>query len=80
MDNMKIINSMPEMLSGSELISALAVLPEYDVNISSENTTTRLMALSELYKIYVPSKMSLEVYSKLYLALLRSLQKKCTQL
>lgn len=80
MDNMKIINSMPEMLSGSELISALAVLPEYDVNISSENTTTRLMALSDLYKIYVPSKMSLEVYSKLYLALLRSLQKKCTQI
>lgn len=80
MDNMKIINAMPEMLSGNELISALAILPEYDENIINENIATRLMALSDLYKIYVPSKMSLEVYSKLYLALLRSLQKKGTQI
>lgn len=80
MDNIKIINAMPEMLSGNELISALAILPEYDENIINENIATRLMALSDLYKIYVPSKMSLEVYSKLYLALLRSLQKKGTQI
>ena len=79
MDNMKIINAMPEMKSGNDLISALAVLPEYDVNITKSNAAVRLMALSELYKIYVPSKMSLEIYSKLYLALLRSLQKKCTK-
>lgn len=78
MDNMKIISAMPEMKSGSELISSLAALPEYDADIVNANITTRLMALSDLYKIYVPSKMSLEIYSKLYLALLRSLQKKCT--
>ena len=40
----------------------------------------RLMALSDLYRIYVPSQMSLEIYSKMYLALLRSLQKKGTKL
>jgi hypothetical protein len=34
------------------------------------------MALSDIYNIYIPSSMSVEIYSKLYLALLRSLQKK----
>lgn len=80
MDNMKIISAMPEMKSGNELISSLAALPEYDADIVNANVTTRLMALSDLYKIYVPSKMSLEIYSKLYLALLRSLQKKGTNI
>lgn len=37
------------------------------------------MALSALYDIYIPSEMSVEIYSKLYLALVRSLQKKGTQ-
>ena len=61
-------------------MSALSVFPEYDETICNENEAVRLMALSELYKIYVPSQMSLEIYSKLYLALLRSLQKKGTRL
>ena len=38
------------------------------------------MALSDLYRIYILSQMSLEIYSKLYLALLRSMQKKGTKL
>ena len=33
-----------------------------------------------LYQIYIPSQMSLEIYSKLYLALFRSMQKKGTQM
>ena len=37
------------------------------------------MRLSDLYRLYVPSNMSTEIYAKLYLALLRSLQKKGTQ-
>ena len=36
------------------------------------------MALSDLYNVYIPSQMSMEIYSKLYLALLRSIQKKQT--
>ncbi len=38
------------------------------------------MKLSDLYNIYLPSQMSTEIYSKLYLAILRSLQKKGTKL
>ena len=67
------------MKSGQELISALTVLPEYEESIRYENQAVRLMGLSDLYRTYIPSAMSLEIYSKLYLALLRSLQKKGTQ-
>jgi hypothetical protein len=77
---MDILKALPEMKSGEELIEELSVLPEYDVAISKASQAVRLMALSELYNIYVPSRMSLEIYSKLYLALLRSMQKKGTKL
>lgn len=71
---------LPEMKSGNELISALSIIPEYDKTICYQNQAVRLMALSDLYQIYIPSQMSLEIYSKLYLALLRSMQKKGTQM
>lgn len=79
-DLSEIIHELPSMKSGQELISTLEMLPEYDVSICNCDAPTRLMALSDLYRIYVPSQMSLEIYSKLYLALLRSLQKKGTKL
>ena len=75
-----VIHILPPMKSGSELLSALEVMPEYDEAIRSAESQTRLMALSDLYKIYVPNQMSVEIYSKMYLALLRSLQKKGTKL
>lgn len=71
---------LPEMKSGNELISALSIIPEYDETICQQNQAVRLMALSDLYQIYIPSQMSLEIYSKLYLALLRSMQKKGSQM
>ncbi|RHO81392.1 hypothetical protein DW061_19820 [Ruminococcus sp. AF42-9BH] len=71
---------LPEMKSGNELISALSIIPEYNETICQQNQAARLMALSDLYQIYIPSQMSLEIYSKLYLALLRSMQKKGSQM
>ena len=54
-----ITDNLPPMLSGKELISALSVLPEYDPEIvKNESAAERLMALSDIYRIYVPSKMS----------------------
>lgn len=78
-------NANPElklspMLSGMELLSALQVRPSYDPSIRNHDAATRLIALSDLYHLYIPSQMSVEIYSKLYLALLRSLQKKHTTL
>lgn len=79
-DLLNIVENMPPMLSGEELIFALSAFPEYDESVRNEGQAVRLMALSDLYRLYIPSQMSLEVYSKLYLALLRSLQKKETQI
>lgn len=75
-DYSNIIGILPPMKSGKELISAMKILPEYDGSICDADAPARLMALSDLYRVYVPSQMSLEIYSKMYLALLRSLQKK----
>lgn len=73
------IKELPEMKSGEELIEELSVFPDYNDSIRQESQTVRLMRLSDLYRLYVPSNMSTEIYAKLYLALLRSLQKKGTQ-
>lgn len=67
---------MPEMKQGQELISSLSVLPEYNEKIRDESQAIRLIALSAIHRIYIPSEMSIEIYSKMYLALLKSLQKK----
>ena len=79
-DLSNIIHILPSMKSGDDLFSALEILPKYDDMVRTADVPVRLMALSDLYRIYVPSNMSLEIYSKMYLALLRSLQKKGTKL
>lgn len=79
MKNINLVEKMPEMLSGKTLYDRLTDIPEYDETIREKSSTERLMALSTLYDIYLPSEMSVEIYSKLYLALVRSLQKKGTQ-
>lgn len=73
----EIIKQLPEMLSGQELTNKMNMLPEYDKNIQEHGSITeRLIKLSDLYNIYIPSKMSVEIYNKLYLGIIRSLQKK----
>lgn len=66
------------MKMGNDILSDLSSLPVYDKNICCQSEVERLMALSDLYNIYIPSPMSTEIYCKLYLALVRSLQKKTT--
>lgn len=73
-----IINRLPPMLAGDALKNALKVYPAFDDAIAQMPQALRLMRLSQLYDIFVPSRMAEEIYSKLYLAMLRSLQKKET--
>ena len=80
MDKMNLVKKLPDMMVGAKLEEALQILPDYDESIRTENEAVRLVALSELYKVFVPNQMAKEIYSKLYLALLRSLQKKENQL
>ncbi len=69
---------LPDMYSGKELNQRLAVLPPFDPSIRNAPDTERLIALQTVYDIFVPTQMSREIYSKLYLALLHSLNKKQT--
>lgn len=67
---------LPPMLYGAELDEALTVLPPYDPNIIYEDAATRLVALSDIYRLFLSNAMSREIHSKLHLGLLRSLMKK----
>ena len=73
-----LLEIMPPMLNGEALDNALRILPVYEENTCQKPVTERLMALQDLYCIYIPDAMSREIYTKLYLALLRSLHKKQT--
>ena len=64
------------MLTGSKLDKALRIKPEYSESIRKATEAERLIALQDLYSVYIPTDMSREIYSKLYLALLRSMSKK----
>lgn len=43
-----ILTLLPEMKSGKELASEMAILPKYNENVRNENQAIRLMALSDL--------------------------------
>ena len=73
-----ILEIMPHMLTGKDLDKALGVFPPYDETVCQKPVTERLIALQDLYNVYFPDFMSREIYTKLYLSLLRSLQKKQT--
>lgn len=72
----KIMEKLPPMLSGEELERKLEIRPFYDNRSRLKTKSERLMALNDIYNVYLPSVMSEEIYSKIYLAMLRSLQKK----
>lgn len=64
---------------GKELENSMLHLPAYDPKICNADAATRIMALNDIAEIYVPSEMSYEIYSKIYLAMLHSLKKKQTR-
>lgn len=75
-----ILKLIPPMLTGAELHQALAVNPEYDPAIRQASAAERLVALNALYEVYYPFSMSSTIYSKMYLSMIRSLQKKTGKL
>ncbi len=78
MTNNKLVNIMPHMLSGEELKKRLLYLPPYSRDICMADRSTRLMELNDMADIYIPSAMTYEIYSKLYLSMLRAAGKKMT--
>lgn len=71
-----IMEKIEPMLVGNELKERLTIFPAYEDCIRNENQTVRLLELNNLSSFYLPSDMSIEIYTKLYLAMVRSLQKK----
>jgi len=71
-----IVEKLPPMLTGEELKKKMEIRPFYDGGIRLKGKSERLMALNDIYNVYIPSVMSEEIYSKIYLSMLRSLQKK----
>ena len=69
---------IPPLLIGEELTKAMTVLPKYETDIRKAPAAARLIELNKLYDIYIPSAMTAEIYSKLYLAFIRSVEKKKT--
>lgn len=78
----RITELLPPMLTGAELNKALRQLPEAPTDDFRRNATQteRLIALSDLYDVFIPNQMAEEIYSKLYISLMRSLAKKQTKL
>ena len=72
----KLSRQLNEFLSGEILLRKMVVLPEYNFEI--ERTQDRLVALLDIYKIYIPTLTTVEIYNRLYLAVLSSLEKKNT--
>ena len=75
-----LIKKLPPILTGEQLDKALAITPDYDSDITEENAAIRLMSLNTLYQIFVPTQMAREIYTRMYLSLLHSLQKKESKL
>ena len=69
-------NYLPQLYTDRTLDEALRIRPNYDKGIRTATESERLLALQEIYHVYIPTKMSREIYTKLYLALHRSLDKK----
>lgn len=53
-DNNPFIEALPPMLSGKDLIRALAVIPPYSDSDRDRSTGERLQLLSSLYEFYQP--------------------------
>ena len=57
------------MLSGKDLIHALAVIPPYNDSDRDRSTGERLQLLSSLYEFYQPLSMTIDLYCEIYTAM-----------
>lgn len=72
----EIKNQLNGFLEGDELLKELTVLPPYIDGLTS--VSDRLEALMDIYKIFIPNRSTVDIYNRLYIAVLGSLNKKDT--
>ena len=80
MDEIRYEKQLPSLLSGQALIDAISYYPEYDRSIRDAEQYERLEMLADIYKVFYPFPMVIEIYNKLHLATTLSLKKKNTKL
>lgn len=73
-----LVSQLNKYYSGPELLEQLKVLPPYRSDVST--IPERLMALLDVYKIFIPNQTTIDIYNRLYLSLINSLDKKNTLL
>ena len=69
---------LPPLLLGDELVTAMTSLPHYDSSVRTLSASERLMRLSDIYKVFVPTGMATEIYQRVYMMTSMSLQSKGT--
>lgn len=74
---MILIDRIPPLLTDKELIKALSKCPHYDSNLTLTKSE-RLLKLLDIYDLFIPTHMSVEIYNTLYFSLVRSLNRKAT--
>ncbi len=72
----KLTSQLNTYYAGDELIKKLTALPEY--NYAAKTVPERLVALLDVYKIFIANKSTVDIYNRLYLSLINSLDKKNT--
>jgi len=76
MKELDFASMMPPLLLGDELVTAMTNLPHYDSSVRTLSASERLMLLSNIYKIFIPTNMATEIYQRIYLMTRMSLQRK----
>ena len=69
-------NMLPPLLLGDELTTAMTCLPSYDASVRSLSASERLMRLSDIYKVFIPTSMATEIYQRVYMMTAMSLRNK----
>lgn len=67
---------LPPLLLGDELVTAMTCLPHYDSSVRTYSASERLMRLSDIYKVFVPTGMATEIYQRVYMMTSMSLRNK----
>lgn len=67
---------LPPILFGEELKDKLTSYPEYTDDMRELDAGTRLLKLMDIYRVFVPQSMAMEIYHKLYMMTVMSLKQK----
>lgn len=76
MKNIDFSTLLPPLLVGTDFTTAMTTLPEYNQDVRSLSVSERLIRLMDIYRIFVPTSMTSEIYQRLYLMATMSLKNK----